>query len=189
MAEQFYYLVATLPELGFGERPPLTAAAFLDRCRGVVPAQALEVLEKVSLFREQPATGLEILDRWHARDHALRNALVRMRAQRMGTDPARHLRAETIDPEAARAARMAMETESPREADELLDRARWRWLNEFEALHFFDLERLVIHALKLQLLERRWQFNKEAGRKALSGYRAAAVEAGRQACAREKSSP
>jgi hypothetical protein len=112
-----------------------------------------------------------------------------MRAQRMGTDPARHLRAETIDPEAARAARMAMETESPREADELLDRARWRWLNEFEALHFFDLERLVIHALKLQLLERRWQFNKEAGRKALSGYRAAAVEAGRQACAREKSSP
>jgi hypothetical protein len=53
---------------------------------------------------------------------------------------------------------------NPLEAERLLNRARWQFLEELEVGHYFDVERLVIYSLKLQLLERIALHDQEKGR-------------------------
>ena len=191
MAEQFYYLVPSLPDLRFGERAPMTGGEFLHRCRGVVPDEALRVLEAACAdpgIEDSPPSH-EVLVRWKGREVALRNALARGRARRLGLDPARHVRGDAAEAEASHVAREAFDAASPRMAEEILDRARWRWLEELEAGHYFDLGRLVIYLLKVRLLERRAAFSKEAGRGRIEPFRTEAGEASRQAWEATEPSP
>jgi len=52
---------------------------------------------------------------------------------------------------------------NPLEIEKKLLHARWKFLEEKESEHYFDLEFLVIYFLKLQLLERMFTFDKEKG--------------------------
>ena len=45
----------------------------------------------------------------------------------------------------------------------VLLRHRWSLLDDFEVGHYFDIERLIIYYLKLQILWRKQQFNREDG--------------------------
>jgi len=53
---------------------------------------------------------------------------------------------------------------NPLEAESLLNRARWQFLEQLEVGHYFDVERLVVYSLKLQLLERIALYDREKGR-------------------------
>lgn len=174
--------MASLPELRFDGKPPLSADAFLDRCRGVVSEPAMRVLAGVRLLQDESVAPVEVLERWRAREFSLRNALAGLRAHRLGIDPARHVRGAIADMEAAQAARRVFEAVSPRAAGDELDRMRWAWLEELESGHYFDLDRLVIYLLKLLLLERRAVFSKEAGRAVIARFQNKAEELSRQAC-------
>ena len=63
----------------------------------------------------------------------------------------------------AEIAREAAAQESPLAAEELLNRARWSFLDDLEVGCFFTIEKLIIYYLRLQILERKSLFNKEAG--------------------------
>ena len=185
MSGGYYFLVASLPRLQFGAAPPLTREQFLDRCAGQMSAAQDRMLAGIDLFQTQPAkTGLALLDRWHERERALRNALAVVRAQRLGVAAAPYLRNFRQDPSLAEIAQRLLMLDSPLAADEELDRLRWRFLEELAFGHYFDLETLVIYRLKLHLLERRARFNPTVGAALLDQMLAQGAERGRDAFAR-----
>lgn len=177
MNEQYYYLVVSLPELAFDQPPPLTTAEFLNRCEGQLPEDRFRLLEKATLFQEKPAqTPLAMLNRWYQFEHALRNALARERGRRLDRDPLPSLRGDAFDADAQAVAGRVLELASPWAAEEQLDLARWKFLDELEVENYFNLEKLVIYLLKLKILERRASFSEETGRKKLEAFQTAARE-------------
>ena len=67
------------------------------------------------------------------------------------------------DPEAERIARDMINQASPLQAEMLLQRARWEFLDRLEAGHYFDLSRLIIYVLKTRVAERNQQIDTELG--------------------------
>ena len=180
MSGGYYYLVASLPHLKFGAAPRLTPGEFLRRCAAQVSTAHYRILAKVELFQARPAkTGLALLDRWHDRERALRTALAAVRAQRLGVTAAGHPRDFRPDPRLAEIARQLLALDSPLAADEELDRARWRFLEELAFGHYFDLETLVVYRLKLRILERRARFDAVVGAALLDRMLAHGAERGR----------
>ena len=184
MSGGYYYLVASLPHLRLGAAPRLTPGEFLRRCAAQVSAAHFRILTEVELFQVQPTgTGLALLDRWHERERALRNALAVVRANRLGIATAAHLRDFRHDHRLAEIARHLHTLDSPLAADEELDRLRWRFLEELGFGHYFDVETLVVYLLKLRILERRARFDPVVGAALLDRMLAQGAERGREACA------
>jgi len=185
MSGGYYFLVASLPHLSLRAAPPLTTGQFLRRCAAQISATHYRILAEVERFQAQPTgTGLALLDRWHERERALRNALAVVRAQRLGVAAAAYLRNFRQDPSLAEIAQRLLMLDSPLAADEELDRLRWRFLEELAFGHYFDLETVVIYRLKLHLLERRARFNPTVGAALLDQMLAQGAERGRDAFAR-----
>jgi hypothetical protein len=61
-------------------------------------------------------------------------------------------------------AREAFAQESPLQAEDTLNRARWRYLDELEVGHYFDIDKILVYALRLQILARKALFEAEKGR-------------------------
>jgi hypothetical protein len=128
------------------------------------------LLEQTELFQVDPhPVQSAVLDHWYEREHALRNEWVRLRAQMFGRDPKPDLRDIPPDPEAAQIARELVPM-PPRQAEARLLTVRWRWLEELEAAHYFDVERLIIYLLKLRLMEREAEFDKQRSRRLIDHY-------------------
>ena len=83
--------------------------------------------------------------------------MAKVRAARKHTDVTKYLRHERyIEPPIAHLAMNAYRSPSPLEGERILDEARWQKLEELSFGHYFDLEFLLIYALKLLILER-WE--------------------------------
>jgi len=96
----------------------------------------------------------------------LRNELVHLRAVRKKISPEKYLRPSPDAPGLAiyHVATAALRSQSPLEAERLLDEARWIFLDELGCGHFFDFDALLIYALKLLILERWDKINKASGK-------------------------
>jgi hypothetical protein len=181
---RFYYLVASLPELSFGRPTPITMKDFLALCSEHLPAASCRLLAETDLFQSSASpTRLRVLNLWFEREHFLRNELARLRAQRLGWDVTPHVRSTGRDTDLVMVAARILKNESPRAAEDELDRARWTFLDGLEFGHYFDLESLALYWLKLRLLERRAVFNKDRGREKLRAFVSLPHEMTRQACA------
>jgi Protein of unknown function (DUF2764) len=179
-----YFLVASLPDLSFDRPTPITTKDFLGLCAEHLPAASRRLLAAIDLFQSSASpTRLRILNVWFERERALRNELARLRAQRLGWDLAPPQRSVRRDAELTAVAVRILEHESPRAAEDELDRARWTFLESLEFGHYFDLETLALYGLKLRLLERRAVFNKERGRERLRAFVSLPDEMTWQACA------
>ncbi len=117
----------------------------------------------ISLEFETLLDGEQVVMSWLNWESRLRDELVRSRAQKLEVDGARYLSEAPYATGVYDAAREAVGAASPLEGEEILDRARWRYLEELETGHFFDVARLIVYYLKLQLLERRSLFERERG--------------------------
>jgi hypothetical protein len=180
----YYYLVAFLPDLSLDRPLPITTKDFLALCSEHLPAASFRLLAETDLFQPTASrTRLQVLNVWFEREHTLRNELARLRAQRLGWEVTPIPRSAGRDAELAAVAMRILENESPRWAEDELDRARWTFLDGLEFGHYFDLESLALYALKLRLLERRAVFNKDRGRAWLRTFVSLPHEMTRQACA------
>jgi hypothetical protein len=156
-------MIATLPLLKFEDLPPLEMEDLYYSCRDNIREDDLELVQSASL---EPGENLdcEVLGQWYTWERSLRNELVRLRSQKLGEESDRFLREGEIVPGLSETAREAFSQDSPLEAENILDRARWLKLEELEVGHYFDLVKLVIYTLKLKLLKRRSFFREESGR-------------------------
>ncbi|MBN3039072.1 MAG: DUF2764 family protein [Candidatus Omnitrophica bacterium] len=159
MSQYYIYLISSLPMLKLGMDPPLGYDGFLKLCQNKISDEDLSMLKKISIDGEYPYQDISqaTLQGWRIFDTALRNELVRIRAQRLQRDPQEYLRQDGYtDLSIARMANNAHRIPSILEAERMLDGERWRKLDELCLGHYFDIDFLLIYAFKLLILER-WQ--------------------------------
>lgn len=160
----YYFTVASLSHLSYEMDNIPAIDDFLTICEENVSDKDLNII-KSSLFDDldQKKTGNRILDSWYIREKNMRNKLVKLRAKKLKIDPEEFIVETPELLSGDHVTREAVEHESPLIAEDILNWERWSYLEELEFAHYFDLEKLIIYYLKLQVLTRKKSFNKERG--------------------------
>jgi hypothetical protein len=102
-------------------------------------------------------SGSDFLKMWIAFEIGLRNALVTARAKSLGLDPQSHMVVDDIGSDKDEFDSLVTEWSAapdPLEGLRVLDRARWRWINENDDWFGFSDNELAAYAAKLILLKR-----------------------------------
>jgi hypothetical protein len=161
MASSYPYLISSLPMLHFDARPPFTFEDFLRTCKDLIPDKdfdAVSICANEALWEQAASQGT--LKAWISFEVGLRNELVKVRASRRKIEPARYLRIDGSDnTELYHVAMNSHRILSLIESEKFLDQARWRRLDELGFGHYFDLDALIVYALKLAIL---WRWEKIA---------------------------
>ena len=150
----YYYLVASLPVLSSEGPPPLSSEEFLSLCDRLLRPRDAETVRRLAAdpVAEDPSPFAQA---WRDREIQLRNALVRIRAARMGRDASPFLRVErTVDAAVEKAATDAFSRPHPGEREREIDQFRWRQLDELAGLNSFSENAVFAYGLKLRILER-----------------------------------
>ena len=174
MKRQYFALKASLPMLLFDAAPPMSSEEFLSRCEAFLTPDRMKFLRALTLsprglpdfekdfkraaipskkdIRTDDTNVMQLYSRWEI---CLRNTLARLRAAKLGQDPeATVVKYAAFDPAAETAARNAFSLTDPMEKEQVLDRARWDFLDGLEWSHAFNFEALCIYRCKLLILEK-----------------------------------
>ena len=161
----YYFLIAQLPYLSYGQTPPISSAAFKELCREYLLPCHFKLLrhcvcgipEGEGPFR---AADSAFIDKWRRRECALIHAMAQLRAARLKTDapPAEHW-----DMDAENQAKTAVSMDNPLEAELFLDKGRWDVVEQLQRNAYFSVNAVYAYMLKLLLIERRAAFRVEEG--------------------------
>lgn len=158
----YWYLVASLPTLRLGEKPPMDAAAFRAACTGHLSGEETAAVEAI-LENREPAVGAAS-NLWNS-EVQLRDAVVRVRAKHRGTDAARFLRPhDGFSVSIEKAVTDAFTRSNPLEQEMELDRARWTLADELALTDPFGFPGVLAFAVKVRLAERWAGLDEEKGR-------------------------
>ena len=103
--------------------------------------------------QEETAFALPLLKEWEEFDGALRDNLVKERAVNKTKEQTRQN--DEI--------KKIMSQDNPLLVEKEFEAVRWAFLEDKEPAYQFDVNRLVIYHLKLQIIERLATFNKDKG--------------------------
>ncbi len=144
--------------LHFDARPPLSSDQLIALAHDRLPERDLAFLKQAVLLKEHEYAGAQpTLQAWASFNRRLKNELVRIRAGRKHLDPLKYARADGYAEQAlVHVAANACRNPSLLEAEQLLDRERWQFLEELGRGHFFDIDALLVYGLKLTILTR-WE--------------------------------
>lgn len=161
---QYYFTVASLIHLNYEMDNTPSIDSFLNVCEENVAPKHFELIKSAKIDDlDQYDTGIQILDAWYNWERNLRNKLVLLRARQKKEDPDQYLKENPDQLTGEHVTREAFEHESPLVAEDILNWERWSYLEELELGHYFDLDKLFIYYLKLQILNRKKSFDKEKG--------------------------
>ncbi len=148
----YWYLVASLPTLRLGEKPPMDAAAFRAACAGHLPEEEITAVEAVLENREPVAGAASNL--WNG-EIQLRDAVVRIRAKNRGTDAARFIRPhEGFSVSIEKMVTDAFTRPNPLEREMELDRVRWMLAEDLALTDSFGFPAILAFAAKVRMAER-----------------------------------
>ena len=161
---QYYFTVASLPHLTYSMDKIPTIEQFLEICGKNLNTKDFKLIESAVIddFEDKKSDN-KILNNWLIWEKNLRNSLVRLRAKKRNESPDKYLKQNPelfIDDKFIRE---AFEDDSPLNAEDILNRERWSFLDQLELGHYFDEVKLFVYYLKLQLLWRKNKINKEKG--------------------------
>ena len=154
MQNKYYYLVASLPNLKFGDEPPISRERFAEECAKWLTERDMAVL-RAAAIRCTPARcdGVSLLSKWKDFEGGFREALALTRSARKKGE----------EPKMTEDVRAVMAQEDPLGMEKFLEKRRWDFLDDIAHEYFFDLNRLIVYHLQLQILERLATFNKDKG--------------------------
>lgn len=159
MSTFYVYLISSLPMLHFGMRPPFSWEDFLGQCQRLIPENDYALLKNLpgpGQYADYSGTQ-ETIRHWVDFDTALRNELVKLRSGRKHIEAVKYLRANDYSNSAlVQAAMSAQRNPAPQEAERILDRQRWDFLEGASFGHYFDLDFLIVYAYELKILWR-WE--------------------------------
>lgn len=167
----YYYFVATLPWVSYGDAPPKSSEEFREECAAHLAPGDAALLQyctynAAAATGNARATGSAFLDALLARERTLLLNLAHLRAARLKRQLPGEPPRGTSDAEAA--AKAAFEMGDPLEAEVFLDRGRWDAIDALVGLDSFSVNNVYAYLMKLQLLERRQRFDAEKG---FAGYK------------------
>jgi len=139
--DKYYYIVSQLPMLFFDKETFMTIEYFLQESAKWLSSKDYEVLSQVnindiSLKKMGPKVWLQ----YSEFEYEFRNDLALWR----------------------KSLRVGQEYK-PNSFERRLLKRRWDFIEALEQDHHFDLEFIILYYLKLQILQRLFQFNKEKG--------------------------
>jgi hypothetical protein len=147
-----------------------TTEEFLEPCSRLLSSRDYDLLLRARLLPNvEDLTRNPLLRKWYEFEVGLRNELARQRAAQLNRDEYTYVRTSPEGDDytgtigVSDIAREALTQETPLKAEMVLLRYRWSVLEELEVGHHFDVERLIIYYLKLQILWRKRLFNREDG--------------------------
>jgi hypothetical protein len=146
---QYYFTVSSLPLLLFDAELTLTAESFIGLCKDQLPPSSFSEFENA--IKLEGKMQIKTAEMWRLWVQSLTCELARLRAQKLGWDFEVLFEMPYFQSTEA-TARESFNEESPLLAEEILNRARWNYLEELEIGHYFDLEKLIIYYFKLVLL-------------------------------------
>jgi hypothetical protein len=159
MPTHYTYLIASLPSLLFGMKPPFSFERFLKNCQPLISEEDFLLLSNLPMTIDEYGKSIShpTIKKWLAFDTALRNELVKIRVQSKKIDADKYLRGEPpIDIAISQAAMASHRSTSIVEAEKILDEVRWKALDDLGFEHYFDMDFLILYAYKLKILER-WE--------------------------------
>ena len=162
----YYYFIATLPSISYGDKPPVSSDAFRELCNALLHPDDAALLKycyydpKLVVETVQP-TGSAFIDLLMLRERVLILNLAFIRAAKLKRpspeDPPHDV------PRAEARGKTAFEMEDPLEATIYIDEGRWGALDDMVGLNTFGVNNIFAYFLKLQLMERRQLFDAERG--------------------------
>lgn len=159
----YYYLASTLPLLYPDREAPYTIDAFVSLA---LPLLSGSDVKSLALVHEQGLedSGIEVVQQYYRFSEGLSALLAGQRAAELGWEQKPETQGQSfINGEISRIVHSALSASSPLEAERLLDGAKFAFLEQLEAGHYFDFTSLVIYYLKLTILEREARFEQAAG--------------------------
>lgn len=162
----YYFLVAQLPALAYGQNAPMSSAAFLELCAANLSKADAALLPYCVLGTnsagEFNATSSSFINKWRARERTLVLNLAEGRAAKQKRDSG----AGSVphdDAGAEAQAKAALAQDNPLEAEFLIDKGRWDAIESFTGASYFGVNVIYAYLLKLRLIERRMSFKTEEG--------------------------
>ncbi len=174
MSRRYYYLVASLPMLEFDAEPPFSYQDFLSTCQRLMAEEDYALLKRATLGPEAKPCDVasSTLMKWNHFCHGLRNELARYRAQHNNKDPLEYMRPEIYSlPKVAEMIGHAAHSDNLLVAEKMIDKYKWEFLEELTLGHFFDVDFLIVYALKLQMLERHKEIRSSRGKEAFETFK------------------
>lgn len=161
-----YYLMSQLPSLdGIGDNMPLpiTEERFLELCGNFLGKKAQENLKNLSLMpsRNPENSSSELIRSWNEGERNLRLCLAKVRADKL--NKLYDSENKTFPIALMQVAGMAAQMESPMEAEKFLNNHRLNFLETLRPMDNFSEDSLYYYWLKLKLILRIRQFDKESG--------------------------
>jgi hypothetical protein len=156
----------------------MSSAAFRDLAKPLLDAPDAALLDLVDLDPQPPkageegpsyadnapASGSDFIDHWREWERSLRLNMARHRAIKTKRDGGAPVEPPIHPADAAAAAvKAVVATESPLEAEILIDKARWNAIDYLQGIDYFDRNTIYAYLLKLIILERRVSFKAETG--------------------------
>lgn len=181
MSHTYYYLVASLPTLYLDSPLIISYEQFLSLSKEQLSSNDFLSLTEATLsFDVEQKHANPCLNAWARFNRNLRNEIARYRATRGGKDPLDYIRGEkSFEPRIMEVVQEAARAENPLMGEKILDRFRWRYLDELILGHYFDLDALMVYALKLQILERYTMIQSGKGKEIFESYKTASHQKSR----------
>lgn len=173
--DNYAYLMASLPMVFLDSEEVPTINEFLDSAKSSLTQKDMELLMQFGVSPSQEllqSCNIDVLKMWLEFDIGLKNEIARARAQKLGFEAEKYiLRDEKTgadfsgNPNVSDIARNAIANSSPLSAEIFLLEERWKLLDDIEIGRFFDIVRVIVFYLKLQIvLKRKNLQNLEKGR-------------------------
>ncbi len=166
MATDFIYLLSSLPLLKLSGEGATTYSAFLDSCAAALSPKEHALLEGLTLqgtpgvIRTEPPE-LAQWDRWM--ECMTQIAAIWRAARRHQETPADWRPAREIAPGDVRRLEEALSLKTLWEKQEAWEALQWSHLEELSLAAGYSFGAVVVHALKLRLLEGRLRRSQEEG--------------------------
>jgi hypothetical protein len=160
----YYFLVAQLPHLSYGQQPPMSSAAFRELCATSLNKNDAALLPycRLGIAKEDnKPTSSGFINEWRKREQTLVLNLAQMRSSKLKRDAPVEVSHDSSEAEAL--ARAAFALDDPLEAELLLDRGRWDAVESLVGTDYFGVNTVYAYLLKLLLVERRSAFKTEEG--------------------------
>ena len=149
-----FYLLPSLPMLGFDTQPGITPEAFLATCREQLSASDASAAEALL---EGRAAEHPFVEAWLDKEAILRNAVARQRARVAGTEAARWQRHTCgCDMQIEVGVDDAFLEADPIKKEKALDKIRWVAAEELQGPDPLNVKAVFAYAVKLAILSR-WQ--------------------------------
>ena len=154
-----FYLLPSLPMLGFDTQPGITPEAFLATCREQLSASDASAAEALL---EGRAAEHPFVEAWLDKEAILRNAVARQRARAAGTEVSKWQRGtQGCDSQIEVGVDDAFLESDPLKKEKALDKVRWVAAEDLQGPDPLSIKAVFAYAVKLAILSR-WQALSEA---------------------------